>query len=149
MEEEKNNLGRPVAVDGTAKSANKDLPAFLARPSDAPVYHGFQLLDDVVVDGFTLGLITDFEQGGTAGDAFVVAPDNSRAGLVWEVSDDQVIEELCPIENDRWGVWAVSFPREMSGREDARVNLRAILPRLKPKWEEWRERFGKRDNLHD
>ena len=76
-------IGRPLAVDSTAGSASDSLPGFLAKPSDAPVYHGFRVLSDVVVDGFTLGAITDFEvEPTTEGDSFVVAPDNSRAGLV-------------------------------------------------------------------
>jgi hypothetical protein len=40
-----------------------------------------------IVEGFTFGKISDFEaEACTEVDAFVVAPDNSRAGLVWEVS---------------------------------------------------------------
>jgi len=140
--EEKAHLGRSVAVDDTAKSGSEDLPGFLARPAGAPVYHGFQILSDVVVDGFTLGLITDFgAEGSSAGDAFVVAPDNSRAGLVWHTSDEQTFEQLSPIEKDRWGVWEVSFPYEMTGHESAKMNLRAVLPKLKPKWEQWCQTF--------
>jgi hypothetical protein len=59
--------------------------AFIARPEDAPVYHGFVILEDVAVDGFTLGKITDWEADPCeTGDAFVIAPDGSRAGLVWK-----------------------------------------------------------------
>jgi hypothetical protein len=53
--------GRPLAIDATAKSASPTDPAFIAPPEGAPVYHGFVVLDDVAVDGFTLGNITDFE----------------------------------------------------------------------------------------
>jgi len=134
--------GLPLAVDDTAESASTDLPAFLAKPPGAPVYHGFRILSDVVVEGFIFGMITNFEaQESAAGDAFVVAPDNSRAGLVWEVSDKDDFTEICPIEKDRWGVWEVSFPFRMTSREAARMNLQAILPKLKPKWKEWRRMF--------
>jgi hypothetical protein len=34
-------VGRPLAVDRQAESADPGLPAFLARPPGAPVYHGF------------------------------------------------------------------------------------------------------------
>ena len=34
---------------------------------------------------------------------------------------------------NRWGVWEVHFPFAMNSRENARMNLQAILPRLKPK----------------
>ena len=115
MSDENPPSGRPLAVDFTAQSASTEVPGFLARPSDAPVYHGFRLLNDVAVDGFVLGMITDFEAAESSeGDAFVVAPDNRRAGLVWEIGNDQQFAEVCPLERDRWGVWAVSFPFRMT-----------------------------------
>jgi hypothetical protein len=49
---------RAIVVDGDAESASSTIPAFLARPKGAPVYHGFKILHDVVVDGFTFGAIT-------------------------------------------------------------------------------------------
>jgi hypothetical protein len=55
--------GRPLAVDNKAKRVSPTQPAFVARPEGAPVYHGFVVLDDVTVDGFTLGKITDWEAG--------------------------------------------------------------------------------------
>ena len=36
--------GRPLAIDATAQSASPTEPAFVARPEDAPVYHGFVFL---------------------------------------------------------------------------------------------------------
>jgi len=102
--------GQPLAVDPTAKSASATEPAFIARPAGAPVYYGFQVLDDVSVDGFVFGKITDFEaEAADYGDAFVIAPDNSRGGLVWEVSDAQYFTEVCPIEATRWGAWGRIF----------------------------------------
>jgi len=50
--------GQPLAIDATAQSASPTEPAFIARPEGAPVYYGFVVLDDVAVDGFTLGKIT-------------------------------------------------------------------------------------------
>jgi hypothetical protein len=96
----------------------------------------------VVVRGFTLGKITEFEnEPCDEGDAFVVAPDNSRCGLVWEVSDNSYFEEICPLEPERWGVWGVSFTHAMANRESARKNLESVLPQLQQRWEEWRQRF--------
>ena len=87
--------GRPLALDPRAKSADPNLPAFLAPPEGAPVYHGFSILEGITVDGFRLGKITDFEAGRSdAGDAFVVAPDGSRAGLVWEISKERHFSEV-------------------------------------------------------
>jgi hypothetical protein len=57
----KERKGRPLAVDHNATSASRTEPAFIARPAGAPVYHGFQVLEDVTVEGFAFGKITDFE----------------------------------------------------------------------------------------
>jgi hypothetical protein len=131
--------GHPLADDPAAESASRDLPAFLARPANAPAYHGLQVLSDVCVDGFTFGKISDFEaELANEGDAFVIAPDNSRAGLVWEVSNRQLFVEVAPVTDDRWGVWEVSFPYPMTSRDNVRRNLQAILPQLKNRWEQWR-----------
>jgi len=132
--------GRSIRVDAEAGSADPSLPAFLARPDDAPVYHGFTILDDVEVDGFKLGVITAIGPSqDDAGDAFVVAPDGSRAGLVWEVVDEPYFEEVGAPEPGRWGVWGVGFTRPMRTHDDARRNLAFIVPELRPRWEKWRE----------
>jgi hypothetical protein len=135
--------GRPLALDPAAPSASPVQPAFLSRPDGAPVYHGFRILEDVVEEGFTFGIITDFElQPADEGDAFVVAPDGSRAGLVWTKSDEAAFEQLCGLEPGRWGVWGVSFPYPMESRENVRRNLRFVLPKLKEQWDTWRQRFS-------
>lgn len=135
--------GRPLAIDATAKRASPTEPAFIARPDGAPVYHGFVVLDDVDVDGFTLGKITDWEaEPCETGDAFAIAPDGSRAGLVWEICDPPYFQEVMPIEADRWGVWGVGFRLPMSSRENAHKNLESILPELKLRWTEWKSRFN-------
>jgi hypothetical protein len=131
--------GRPLAIDPTAASISPTAPAFIAPPEGSPVYHGFPVLQDVTVEGFTFGKISDFEaEPCREGDAFVVAPDNSRAGLVWEVSQESHFSEVLPFEPDRWGVWDVAFPHPMNTRENVRKNLEFILPALKQKWAEWR-----------
>lgn len=139
-DQEDTSRGRPLAVDPEAESANPDLPGFLARPEGAPVYHGFPVLDDVDVDGFKLGMITDWESDQTMrdGDAFVVAPDDSRCGLNWYISAEPLFKEVMPVEPQRWGVWDVGFPYELTSRENARRNLAVILPRLKEIWMAWR-----------
>jgi hypothetical protein len=137
--------GRPLAIDSTAKSASPTEPAFLSPPEGAPGYHGFVILDDVVADGFTLGKITDFEAGPCdEGDAFVIAPDGSRAGLVWEVCDPRYFQEVRAIEISRWGVWGGGFRLPMNSRENARRNLESILPELKLRWAAWKSRFTNR-----
>jgi hypothetical protein len=140
---DKGEHGRPLAVNQTAQSSSPTQPAFVARPEGAPVYHGFVVLDDVVVDGFTLGKITDWEaEPCETGDAFVIAPDGSRAGLVWEVCDPPYFQEVVSTESTRWGVWGVGFLLPMTSRENARKNLESILPQLKSRWTEWKARFS-------
>lgn len=134
--------GRPLAIDQNAASASKTEPAFVTRPESAPVYHGFVVLDDVVVDGFTLGKITDWEaEPCEAGDAFVIAPDGTRAGLVWEVCNEQYFREVLAPEPQRWGVWGVGFVLPMSNRANAAENLESILPELRSRWAEWKSTF--------
>lgn len=131
--------GRPLRLDPAAKSAAPDLPAFLSKPAGAPVYHGFPTLEDVEVDGFRLGMITDWEaKPADVGDAFVVAPDGSRAGLNWEISAQPYVSECAPPEEDRWGVWNVGFTHPMRSRDAARANLREVLPDLRREWLSWR-----------
>jgi hypothetical protein len=130
--------GRPLAVDNKAERSSPTEPAFVARPQGAAVYHGFIVLDEIAVDGFTLGKITDWEaEPCETGDAFVIAPDGSRAGLIWEVCDKRYFDEVLRLEQTRWGVWGVSFPFPMNSRENARKNLESILPELKLRWSEW------------
>ncbi|MGA1984130.1 MAG: hypothetical protein ABSG84_16900 [Acidobacteriaceae bacterium] len=135
--------GRQIQIDETAGSADSSLPAFIARPEGAPVYHGFPVLEDVEIDGFRLGMISGFGgewsiDDGMDGDAFVVAPDDSRCGLVWDVGGSPPFEEVCAPDASRWGVWGVSFDWPMTSRENARKNLETILPQLKDKWKAWR-----------
>jgi hypothetical protein len=111
------------------------------------VYYGFPILDDVVVDGFKFGMITDFEaQPDEVGDAFIVAPDDSRCGLNWYVESGERFAEVLPMDVYRWGVWDISFPYPMTSRENIRRNPAAALLKLRPKWEEWRMRFGSQEN---
>jgi hypothetical protein len=136
--------GRQIQIDENAGSADPSLPAFLARPKDAPVYHGFPVLDDVEIDGFKLGMIAGFggewsSDDGMDGDAFVVAPDNSRCGLVWDVGGSPPFEEVRAPESSRWGVWGVSFEWPMTSKENACKNLGAVLPLLKVRWMAWKE----------
>jgi hypothetical protein len=61
MSKDEEPKGKPVAIDPNAISASPTKPAFVAPPKGAPVYHGFVVLEDVSVEGFTFGAITDFE----------------------------------------------------------------------------------------
>ncbi len=71
---------RSLNPDPTAKCADP------SKPAGSPVYHGFVVVPETFIDGWVLGEITPFldEENG---DGFVVAPDGSQAGLVWEVGE--------------------------------------------------------------
>jgi hypothetical protein len=126
--------GKDILQDPTAESADPELPAFLARPHGAPVYHGFPLIPETLTDGWLLGAITAFEDpnGCEYGDAFVQAPDGSRAGLVWEVGSGK-LEQILPPDSTRWGVWAVWFRKPVHSVNDIIANFRDVLPELKKK----------------
>jgi hypothetical protein len=132
---------RPLRLDETAKSSSSELPAFLARPEGAPVYHGFPIIPETMTDGWCFGAITEYanSDGCDTGDAFVVAPDGSRAGLVWEVGEGEPAE-ICAPDNSRWGVYAVSFPIPIRTSDDLIVCFRAILPKLQRIYERIRSR---------
>jgi hypothetical protein len=125
--------GRRVLTDDSASSAKPELPAFLARPPGAPVYHGFPLLEESETDGWRLGVISAFDEepeGCDGGDAYVVAPDGSRAGLVW-ASGNFATHEICPPDSERWGVYGIAFPRAVRSLADLVECFRAVLPELK------------------
>ncbi len=138
MTQAEGQKGRPIRLDPAAASRTAGKPAFLSKPAGAPIYHGFPILDDVEVDGFRLGMITDWEAvAADVGDSFVVAPDDSRAGLIWEIVDHVYVRECLALAPDRWGVWNVGFTRPMRSRAAARANLADVLETLRPVWEQW------------
>lgn len=96
--------GQRVRVDESAESALPDVPAFLAPPKNTTVYHGFPLLEGSEKEGFKFGAITEPNgaKPATWGDAFVVAPDGSRAGIVWQATGDPP-PVVCEPGPGRWG----------------------------------------------
>jgi hypothetical protein len=131
--------GKPLRLDPDAESANPSLPAFLARPAGAPVYHGFPLLEESrTEDGWCFGMISDPDcpEGCNSGDAFVVAPDGSRAGIIWYVGPAD-IEVSLPPAADRWGVYALGMGREVHSRQELVEQLRGWLPELRRRHAEW------------
>ena len=120
--------GRRIITDPNAESSEADKPAFIARPEGAPVYHGFGIVEESNTNGWLFGAITEYI-GEQYGDGFVVAPDGSRAGLVWEVGPGEFSLILEP-EPERWGVYAVWFPKAMHSTDDMVSNFRAVLPAL-------------------
>jgi hypothetical protein len=123
--------GHRALVDPAAQSADPNLPAFIARPAGSPVYYGFPLLPEAETDGWCLGAITNFTdpEGVDWGDAFVVAPDGSRAGLIWHIGSEP-IREVLPPSPGRWGVYDVGFAGPVRDVHDLIREFRAVLPKL-------------------
>jgi hypothetical protein len=124
---------RALTLDPNASSADPSLPAFLGRPEDAQVYHGFPILEGSwTADSWCFGSITEYgnPNGIASGDAFVQAADGSRAGIVWEVGSGAV-SEICAPEPGRWGVYAVWFPRPIASRVELIEALHSVLPQLR------------------
>ncbi len=132
-------LTQHLALDPDADTTAADQPGFMAPPAGAPPYHGFRVLEEIEVDGFRLGAITDFVRRPDldTGDGFVVAPDGSRAGLEWRRSTEAYLLEMAPFTPNRWGVWMVGMVHPMDGIDNARRNLAELVPLLEPKWRDW------------
>jgi hypothetical protein len=125
-----------MLIDGSAVSADPLKPAFMAPPPGSKPYHGFPLVTDVAVDGFSLGTVTDYMQsdspsGCTIGDAFVEAPDGTRAGLMWEVGAERGFARIASPDGNRWGVYYFSVPNPVKSKSDFRENFVGMLPKLK------------------
>jgi hypothetical protein len=123
--------GIPLRLDAEAESASDSLPAFLARPVGKPVYHGFVIVPESLLNGWVFGTISQFRNpdGYDFGDAFVVAPDNTRAGLVWCVGEFP-IEEILPPDDSRWGVYSIAFATPIRTTEDFIRSCWSVLPDL-------------------
>jgi len=125
---------KTLLADSAAVSSDPELPPFIPRPKDAPVYYGFPLIEETRSDGWCFGAITNFLQpdnpdGCSWGDAFLEAPDGSLAGIVWDVKVEG-IEPISPPDPGRWGVWSVGFNRPVRTMEDWLSNLAEFLPLL-------------------
>jgi hypothetical protein len=109
--------------------------------SNNSIYHGFVIVPETCTDGWCLGSMTDFEDpdGCDSGDAFVVAPDGTSAGLVWQVGTDP-LQEILPPDGQKWGVYAISFPHVIRTVADFAAAFRTVLPQLEARHAELRAR---------
>ncbi len=110
-------------------------PSSSATTAGNSLYHGYVIVPETCIDGWCLGVMTEFEdpEGCTSGDAFVVAPDGSRAELMWETGMAP-LEEVLPPGPERWGVYAVSFPHPTRTVADLVAAFRAVLPQLQARY---------------
>jgi hypothetical protein len=143
--DEERDQGIPLKLDPEAESADASLPAFLARPEGAPCYHGFPLLEETRTDdGWCYGTISSYDHAGegwTGGDAYVVAPDNTRAGIVWSVGEPSIecLDGQAAERTDRWAVYLLTLPRPVRCRSDLVTGLMGWLPEFRRRFDEWRE----------
>jgi hypothetical protein len=123
------------AARGAPPGRGTIAPPSTSRSEADPLYHGYVIVPETCIDGWCLGLISEFEgpEGCTSGDAFVVAPDGRRAELMWEVGTTP-LEEILPPDAERWGVYAVSFPHATRTVADLVAAFRAVLPQLRARY---------------
>ena len=127
-------VGYVAVEDPEAESASPDFPAFMAAPAGSPVYYGFPLLPSSEVDGWTFGVITSpvGDEPRVWGDAYVVAPDGSRAGIVWRAEGGNPEPWIVsPPDEGRWGVYGLTFRHPVRNEQDLIRNLHEWLPQLK------------------
>ena len=128
--------GQIALIDSDAQSTDSDLPAFIAAPKGAPAYYGFPILEGSEKDGFSFGAITD-PRGDTPknwGDAYVVAHNGSRAGIVWQAGNGEP-SVVSPPSQGRWGVYGFHFSAPIQSDRDLVQCLHSALPYLKASYE--------------
>ena len=96
-------------------------------------YARFPLIADTATDGWRLGTIMSFVDN-VWGDAFVEAPDGSRAGVVWVLNETE-FKTLQPPDDTRWGVYQAPFSKPMCAVADLVENFRMALPQIKQAYE--------------
>lgn len=99
---------------------------------DISIYHGYPVISATACNGWYFGALSDSETGAildTSGDGYVVAPDGSRADLLWQIGFGDLTQVLPP-DAERWGVYAVWFPKPITTVEDLVFGFRFALPDL-------------------
>lgn len=86
------------------------------------------------VDGFEMGMFVSY---GDCGDAWVKAPDGAVATLIWETGEPPYFEVSIEPNEARWGTYAVQLPLPLTSNGEAAAYLAALLPDLRPRWQEW------------
>lgn len=94
-------------------------------------FNGYPLLPQTECDGFTYGAITPIGLESERGAGFLQAPDGTRAGLQWELSDSPFIARVDGPDGSGWGVYQVGFTQPVWSVADLIANLEPLLPKLK------------------
>jgi hypothetical protein len=94
-------------------------------------------------NGFSLAVtLMDANQRG--GFADVVAPDGSRARLVWDSAPARFEQRAVPPTGDSrsWGLFGVARPLPLTPDEEASLYLEALEDDLRDEWTRWRGQQG-------
>ena len=103
----------------------------VAGTDDVLICHGYPVIAATEFEGWFFGAITEFLENAPdmSGDGFVVAPDGSRADLLWQIGIGECTEIL-PADESRWGVYSVWFPKPINTLDDLIFGFRFLLPDL-------------------
>jgi hypothetical protein len=128
-------IWKTMVIDPQAE-IDRSKPPFVAAPAGSKPYYGHPLLEFTRFEGWCLGVVTDpfeadCESGCTIGDAFVEAPDGTRAGLVWTVDFAPRLTVLSLPDSNRWGVFHFTATQPIATMEQLRDAFVFILPTLK------------------
>jgi hypothetical protein len=127
--------GKKILPDPSAGPKGQNSQAFVAQSMGKPLYQSFPVVAESETDGWMYGAITDHksEDGITYGNGYVIAPDGSQAGIIWDLASPDFSQIYAP-EEIRWGVYGVRFQRPVKSVEDIVYNFRAMLPKLKEQY---------------
>jgi hypothetical protein len=133
---------KTMVLDPDAEFTDPAKPPSAAAPQGAKPYHGHPLLEETRIEGWCLGAVSDpFEpdcdEGCTIGDAFVEAPDGSRAGLLWTLDESPKFGVLMEPDGGRWGVFHFTVLKPIANVADLREAFAAMLPALKGLYEQF------------
>jgi len=129
-------VSKTLVIDPGAELIDRSEPPFATALPGSKAYYGHPLLEATRVEGWCLGVVTDpFEpdcdSGCTIGDAFVEAPDGSRAGLVWALDEAPRFAVLFLPDSKRWGVFYLAVEQPIATMEQLRDAFTFMLPALK------------------
>lgn len=96
-----------------------------------PNFESYPLIPETERDGFTYGAITLIGADPERGAGFLQAPDGSRAGIHWELSDSPFIARVEGPDGLGWGIYRVGFTRPVLSVADLVVNLEPHLPKFR------------------
>jgi hypothetical protein len=116
----------------------------VAGTDEVVIYHGYPVIAASECEGWFFGAISQFLENAPdiSGDGFVVAPDGSRADLLWQIGSGECTEIL-PADSSRWGVYSVWFPKPINSLDDLIFGFRFLLPDLQKLFQLSRPAAGK------